>query len=240
MGSGVYQHFFSGTPWSPTGPAHQNYAPWELPSRVMDAYRGVNQNVPPIPPPGGSPPAPQQAPWPNPAPLHSPVQLLQPAPAPGILRAAPRTGSIGQGQKKFVASLRTHPEVAAAAKRLGVPKDWIIAQAALETGWGRSAPGNNLFGIKAMGGYKGPSTSQSTREVYDGKDVREVARFRAYDNVGKSVSDYARLLAGSKRYTAALGAKTPEEFFAALQRGGYATDPNYARTAARIARQIGS
>jgi hypothetical protein len=48
MGSGIYNHLFSGTPWSPTGPAHQNYAPWELPSRLMDAYRGGN--VPQAPP----------------------------------------------------------------------------------------------------------------------------------------------------------------------------------------------
>jgi flagellar protein FlgJ len=147
---------------------------------------------------------------------------------------------VSSGKDAFVASLRDHPEVNAAAQRLGVPKEWLIAQAALETGWGKSAPGNNLFGIKAMGGYTGPSTSQSTREVYNGKDVRENARFRAYDSVGKSVSDYANLLSRSKRYTAALGAKTPEEFFGALQRGGYATDPNYARTAAQIARQLSS
>ncbi len=135
------------------------------------------------------------------------------------------------------------PHAKRAASRLGVAPEGLLAQAALETGWGRrvmaGADGGsslNLFGIKAGLAWHGPSVTQSTLE-FDG-DVarREEASFRAYGSVAESFDDYADLIAGSPRYAAARGSGADIDNFAgALQAGGYATDPEYAAKISRVA-----
>jgi flagellar protein FlgJ len=135
-------------------------------------------------------------------------------------------------QQKFIDDMLPH--ATAAARELGVDARAIVAQAALETGWGTSRPadasGNsqNFFGIKAGAGWRGPGVTADTTEYVAGQAGTERARFRAYGSVAQNVEDYVRVLR-EPRYAAALGTGSDVRAFAnALQRGGYATDPDYA------------
>lgn len=106
----------------------------------------------------------------------------------------------------------------------------IIAQAILETGYGTSTlmmKANAVFGIKASDTYKGKVYSSRTREVYNNNSILITSKFRAYDSLVESVSDYFDLICKTKRYRNALTAETPEECIKAIINGGYATDPNY-------------
>jgi len=139
------------------------------------------------------------------------------------------------------------PAAEKAAAQLGVSPRNLIAQAALETGWGRSLPRSadgrvsfNFFGIKATGGWRGDSVASSTTEVLQGRAQRMVERFRAYRGVDESVADHARLLGNIRRYAAVRGTGDDAHAFGtALQRGGYATDPGYARKIAQVADSVG-
>ncbi|SBV35700.1 Flagellar rod assembly protein/muramidase FlgJ [uncultured Stenotrophomonas sp.] len=140
----------------------------------------------------------------------------------------------------FVASIWPHAE--RAARELGVNPRALVAQAALETGWGRrnikranGGSSHNLFGIKATG-WKGESATAATHEYVDGQRRNETANFRAYGSPAESFGDYVRMLKNSPRYQAALKAGTDVRGFAqGLQRAGYATDPGYAAKIAAIA-----
>lgn len=139
------------------------------------------------------------------------------------------------------------PAAEKAAAQLGVSPRNLIAQAALETGWGRSLPRSadgrvsfNFFGIKATGGWRGGSVASSTIEVLEGRAQRMVERFRAYSSVDESVADHARLLGGNARYAAVRGTGDDAHAFgSALQRGGYATDPGYTRKIVQVADSVG-
>ncbi|MGY1407998.1 flagellar assembly peptidoglycan hydrolase FlgJ [Luteimonas sp. A611] len=133
------------------------------------------------------------------------------------------------------------PQAQKAAAELGVPAKALVAQAALETGWGRRLAGRkdasslNLFGIKATGSWKGERMSSRTHEFVAGKRVDERADFRAYGSVAESFADYTRLI-GKDRYAAARGTGGDVQRFAsALQKAGYATDPSYAAKITAIA-----
>lgn len=116
----------------------------------------------------------------------------------------------------------------------------IIAQAALESNWGKStlaAKYNNYFGIKAGSSWKGKSVNMTTREVIDGASVTQQSNFRVYTTVLDSILDRNRLITGLARYKSALSAATPEDQIRAIQAGGYATSPNYADTVISIINQ---
>ncbi len=141
----------------------------------------------------------------------------------------------------FVQAMAPYAEQA--ARQLGVSARALLAQAALETGWGAhmprladGAPSNNLFGIKAGGAWQGASVSVPTLEYESGVAVRRVDAFRAYASPAQSFMDYARLIASSPRYAAALGqGENIAGFAQALQQGGYATDPAYASKLVQVA-----
>lgn len=123
----------------------------------------------------------------------------------------------------------------AASRASGVPAELILAQAALETGWGRreiaTADGgnsHNLFGIKAGSGWQGETTEILTHEVIDGRRQAVRDRFRVYGSFEEAFTDYARLIGDNPRYSGVGAAATPDQAARALQRGGYATDPAYA------------
>jgi flagellar protein FlgJ len=130
-----------------------------------------------------------------------------------------------------------------AAQQLGVDPRNLVAQAALETNWGRNMPkdadgrsSNNLFGVKATQDWPGPSATAATHEVQDGAPESTTDSFRAYESRAQSFGDYVALLRGNPRYTAALNTGGDTQAFAtALQRGGYATDPDYARKVSAVA-----
>jgi flagellar protein FlgJ len=128
------------------------------------------------------------------------------------------------------------PSVQAAAQRLGVTPVAILAQAALETGWGRHVPGNNLFGVKTGDNWTGGTVQALTREVRDGVASAGTAAFRAYQSVTDSVQNYAALLSRPRyRNARGVGNDIPA-FAAALQHSGYATDPDYAAKLLAVAR----
>ncbi len=122
------------------------------------------------------------------------------------------------------------------ARKLGVSARGLLAQAALETGWGQRLPTRadgsssfNLFGIKADARWQGDRVSQQTLEFRDGVGQRERAQFRAYESLDESFADYAQFLQGNPRYEQVLSAGgDTREFVQALQKSGYATDPEYA------------
>jgi flagellar protein FlgJ len=137
------------------------------------------------------------------------------------------------------------PAAEKAAQVLGVSPRSLMAQAALETGWGRSMQRDgagmnfNLFGIKATGGWNGRVQDQSTTEYVNGIAERQVERFRAYDSIEESFADHARLLSRSARYSDAVNTGGDTAAYAqALQRGGYATDPAYARKLTAVAEAV--
>lgn len=136
---------------------------------------------------------------------------------------------------EFIRSLL--PAARKAASALGLDPLALIAQAALETGWGKrmikTASGDNsfnLFGIKASRNWQGDTAVVDTLEYRQGVARKEQAKFRAYDSPEQSLQDYTNFIGNSLRYQQAVAVATePAAYFSELQAAGYATDPNYAQ-----------
>ncbi|MEO4014690.1 MULTISPECIES: flagellar assembly peptidoglycan hydrolase FlgJ [Pseudomonas] len=140
------------------------------------------------------------------------------------------------------------PMAKEAAERIGVDPRYLVAQAALETGWGKSvmraqdgSSSHNLFGIKAGNSWKGESARAITSEFRNGEMVKETAQFRSYDSYKDSFHDLVTLLQTNNRYQDVVkSADNPEQFVRELQKAGYATDPDYASKISQIAKQMTS
>lgn len=228
-------------------------------SAEIEARRiaGAATQVPPIPVasrlpdpvPTGSAPAPGAVaavatPAPE-LPLPSVLQEAVEAIGPAVDAVRERVAALRErfsDKQSFVEALAPHAR--RAAERLGVDHRMLIAQAALETGWGQSILGDsagrssmNLFNIKAGSYWQGPSVGVTTLEFRDGVPRPERARFRAYGSFAESFGDYAELLLGNGRYREAVdNASDPTAFVQGLVRGGYATDPAYASKVLRLFR----
>jgi flagellar protein FlgJ len=154
--------------------------------------------------------------------------------------------SIAASKEDFVRTMWPHAQKAAA--QIGVDPHALLAQAALETGWGKSVPCNaagecsyNLFGIKAGSQWSGATVNTPTIEFESGVAVRKVERFRSYDSIEQSFKDYAGLIRNNSRYQDAVGTGSDvAAFAAALQDGGYATDPQYSNKLVAVASQVRS
>ena len=141
---------------------------------------------------------------------------------------------------QFVEQLHGYAEKAAA--ELGVEPKVLLAQAALETGWGRSvikhkdgSSSFNLFNIKAGSSWKGKRTNVATLEYEKGIPKKQMAGFRSYHSYQESFDDYVRLVKNNPRYSQALKhANNPGRYMQELQKAGYATDPHYADKVMRI------
>ncbi len=139
------------------------------------------------------------------------------------------------------------PEARKVAAELGVEPKLLLAQAALETGWGqaliRHADGRNsfnLFGIKADAGWQGPRVEVMSQEFISGRPYQVKSAFRAYSSYADSFKDYVQFLRGGRRYSEALkGAADGEAYMRGLQAAGYATDPHYADKVIAISRREG-
>ena len=139
-----------------------------------------------------------------------------------------------QQPQNFIADI--WPEARRAAQSLGVSPGLLVAQSALETGWGRHTlkfddgrNSFNLFGIKAGNDWRGPALSRASLEFRSGALQSEVSRFRAYATPADSLSDYVDFIQSNPRYRQALSsAGNDEAYIRAIQDAGYATDPNYA------------
>jgi flagellar protein FlgJ len=134
------------------------------------------------------------------------------------------------------------PAAEQAAAKLGLPPEALLAQAALETGWGRHVmrhrdgdSSHNLFGIKADSRWQGDKVNVETLEYRDGVALRTRADFRAYGSFAQSFEDYVDFVTRNPRYRDALQETgDPAAYFDALQQAGYATDPRYADKIRRI------
>jgi len=140
---------------------------------------------------------------------------------------------------------RLLPAAQRASEASGVPAQLIMAQAALESGWGkreiRKEDGSssfNVFGIKADKSWKGPVAESATTEYLNGVPQKTRAAFRAYGSYDEAFADYAKFLAANPRYSGVVATRDPAEAAHGLQRAGYATDPEYGGKLVRIMRQM--
>ncbi|MBZ0068744.1 MAG: flagellar assembly peptidoglycan hydrolase FlgJ [Thiobacillus sp.] len=171
------------------------------------------------------------------------MPLNAPAPA-QPLPAAVRNGDAPAHVEAFVQRVLPHAQEASAST--GIPARFMMGQAALETGWGRTeirgADGqnsHNLFGIKAGGSWKGRTVDIVTTEYVNGKPQKQVDTFRAYDSYADSFRDYANLLRSNPRYQNVIAQGQDAAGFAqGLQQAGYATDPKYAQKLMGVIRQF--
>lgn len=129
--------------------------------------------------------------------------------------------------------------------RSGIPHQLILAQAALESGWGQrqilrrdGQPSFNLFGIKAGAHWQGETTAVMTTEYHQGIPEKRRDSFRVYHSYREALEDYARLITENPRYRAVTGAVTAESAAHALQKAGYASDPAYAKKLITVIRQL--
>jgi len=137
---------------------------------------------------------------------------------------------------------RMLPYAVQASKATGVPTQLMLGQAALESGWGKREirmpdGGNsfNLFGIKATAGWNGKVAEVMTTEYRNGIAYKQVERFRAYSSYAEAFQDHANLIGRSPRYAEVMQQSgNPAGMAMAIQRAGYATDPNYADKLARV------
>ena len=145
-----------------------------------------------------------------------------------------------KSHEQFVNTLLPYAEQA--AEKLGLDPRVLVAQAALETGWGKAVGklnnGNssfNLFNIKAGSQYTGNQYAKNTIEYLNGTPKLEAAKFRAYNNYQESFNDYVNLIQNSPRYQDALRQSSDSEaYLNGIQKAGYATDPNYAEKVNRV------
>jgi flagellar protein FlgJ len=162
----------------------------------------------------------------------------QPAASGAATAATVSSKEAAHSPRDFVDELWPHAVDAAA--ELGVSPHFLLAQAALETGWGkhqvRTADGGNsynLFNIKAGKNWQGERAVATTTEYVNGTPVKESAHFRAYGSYAEAFADYASMLKNNPRYAGVLN-QDAEGFISGLQRGGYATDPAYGDKLRRI------
>jgi peptidoglycan hydrolase FlgJ len=177
-------------------------------------------------------------------PLNVPAQgTAQPVPVAAPAEAV-RSGDAPAHVEAFLQRLLPHAQVASAST--GIPAQFMMGQAALETGWGkteiRGADGqnsHNLFGIKAGDSWRGRTVDIVTTEYVNGKPQKQVDSFRAYDSYAEAFSDYANLLRANPRYQNVIAQGQDAAGFAqGLQDAGYATDPKYAQKLMSVIKQF--
>ncbi|EMG7109901.1 flagellar assembly peptidoglycan hydrolase FlgJ [Enterobacter cloacae] len=170
---------------------------------------------------------------------------LSSAPATGPLRlpAPVSFAKPAEGAHPFIARLLRPAQ--AAAQQSGLHPHLILAQAALESGWGKreipaadGRPSHNLFGIKATSDWRGKTTEITTTEYINGVKQKVKAAFRVYDSYEHALADYAKLLTNNPRYRGVVQSGSPEQGARALQAGGYATDPAYAKKLITIIQKV--
>lgn len=149
----------------------------------------------------------------------------------------------GTGGGSFTERLAIPAMIAGA--RSGISHHLILAQAAMESGWGKreiptadGKPSHNVFGIKATPDWQGASTTVMTTEYENGRAVKIPQRFKVYDSYLSAIEDYISLLTTNPRYREVVNARQPEVGAYALQRAGYATDPGYGEKLVQIIGQL--
>ncbi|WP_370689045.1 flagellar assembly peptidoglycan hydrolase FlgJ [Xenorhabdus aichiensis] len=145
----------------------------------------------------------------------------------------------------FVSMLSLPAQIA--SQQSGIPHLLIIAQAALESGWGQreiltaeGKPSHNLFGIKAGKSWKGAVTNIMTTEYIEGEPKKMHDSFRVYGSYREAITDYVKLLTENPRYAKVAQSTTAEQGAYSLQSAGYATDPGYAKKLVSLIQQLKS
>lgn len=142
-------------------------------------------------------------------------------------------------------------------RKTGISAVAILAQAALESGWGERAPGNMFFGVKDSDGHNGNEQLVRTVEYLSRPDAKfpEVISvtkvgprrwkyivkdyFRKYDSPEGSFTHHAELFLKAPRYAKALSVgANPYAFFREIAAAGYATAPDYFKVLTAVARMI--
>jgi flagellar protein FlgJ len=134
------------------------------------------------------------------------------------------------------------PSIRRAAAALGVNPQGLLAQAALESGWGRRMPRNadgssslNLFGVKAGDEWTGARATADTVEFSNGVATPRRSVFRSYGSIEESVGDFANLLKNSPRFRQAIASGAdPQDYIDGIGKSGYATDPDYANKLSQV------
>jgi len=143
---------------------------------------------------------------------------------------------------------RMAPHAEAASRATGVPANFMLGQAALESGWGKrelkgsdGTPSNNLFGIKATGGWTGKTVTAATTEYVHGVKQLRMEKFRAYDSYADSFKDFANMMRNNPRYENVMSnLQNVNDYARAMQSSGYATDPAYAEKLAKVIQKVTS
>ncbi len=150
-----------------------------------------------------------------------------------VATSQPDMSKMTPAQADFVRKM--WPDALKSQQATGVPAAFVVGQAALESGWGRSeirradgTSAHNLFGIKAGASWQGATVDTTTTEYVDGKAVKKVEKFRAYGSYAEAFGDWSRLMGSQGRYDQVLRASGSVGAYAqGMQRAGYATDPAY-------------
>jgi flagellar protein FlgJ len=158
------------------------------------------------------------------------------------------TGSIESNSssrhvQEFTQKLGVHAELA--SQSTGIPAKFMLGQAALESGWGKKeikaldgSTSHNVFGIKANANWKGRTVDALTTEYVNGVAYQKVEKFRAYGDYSEAFRDYAKLISDNPRYQNVMqNTGDASQFAHALQKAGYATDPQYAQKLSKVIRQ---
>jgi flagellar protein FlgJ len=170
----------------------------------------------------------------NPAVKVSPFQTDDLQTSESVLASQVGSGKRWREPSNFVSDVWLNAQMA--ANTLGISTQALVAQSALETGWGehsmRHPDGQqafNLFGIKADSRWDGPTITKPTLEFRDGMMQTEIAHFRAYESIPEALDDYVEFIQSNARYQSALDHKGDDAYYLKeLQLAGYATDPQYA------------
>lgn len=152
--------------------------------------------------------------------------------------------AIANDERDFVNKVLPH--AVDAAKKIGVDPLALIAQSALETGWGKQVladdmgrSSNNLFNIKTGSSWQGSELSKSSLEYKNGVLGKEYSTFRQYENIADSFEDYASFITEQDRYSKNLHAQqSSEDYIKQLHSAGYATDPNYSKKVISVLHRV--
>lgn len=171
------------------------------------------------------------------------LSATMPAAAPAGRQPGTPTAAAGADARALEFVQRHAGDARTASRESGIPARLLLAQAALESGWGTAeiraadgTPSHNLFGIKAGASWQGRTAEASTTEYAAGAAQQKLQSFRAYDSYLDAFRDHAALISGQARYAAAMqGRRDAHAYARGLQQGGYATDPRYAEKLADVA-----
>lgn len=152
--------------------------------------------------------------------------------------------SIANDEREFIE--KTFPYAVQAARKIGVDPKVLVAQSALETGWGRQVladhngqSSHNLFNIKTGSGWDGEKVRVESLEFRANRPMLEASEFRSYANMAESFSDYSDFILRSQRYSKAVeNAADPEVFIQQLHEAGYATDPEYTNKVIAVMQRV--